>query len=142
MGLGINATKTTTATGAAGDISVVERIERSADPRSAASPSVTPIWPHASAWPSLVVLNIVDLVLTKRFLALGLAEGNPLMVAAVQSWHAAACKAAILGGLIWSFARRPATATRLALVYAGVGLYLLSAYVNFGAIRSAEAMLR
>jgi hypothetical protein len=140
MGQGINATKTTTATGAAGDISVVERIsidspiggitQRDADRASRVGLAV------------LVVLNILDLVLTKRFLALGLAEGNPLMAAAVQSWHAAAVKAAILGGLVWSFARRPATATRLALVYGGVGLYLLSAYVNYGAIRSAEALLR
>lgn len=139
MGLGINATKTTTAAGASGDITVVERIELDA-PIGGITQRDADLASRIGL-AALVILNVVDLVLTKRFLALGLAEGNPLMVAAVQSWHAAACKAAILGGLIWSFARRPATATRLALVYAGVGLYLLSAYVNFGAIRSAEAML-
>jgi hypothetical protein len=139
MGQGSNATKTTTAAGAAGEISVVERIQ--VDTRLAGITQRDADRASRIGLAALVVLNVVDLVLTKRFLALGLAEGNPLMAAAVQSWHAAACKAAILGGLVWSFARRPATATRLALVYAGVGLYLLSAYVNYGAIRSAEALL-
>jgi len=140
MELGIKGTKTTTAAGAAGDISVVERIELDA-------PSLGGITQRDADRAShiglalLVVLNVLDIILTKRFLALGMAEGNPLMVAAVQSWGAAACKAAILAGLIWSFARRPATATRLALVWAGVGLYVLSAYVNFSAIRAAEAVL-
>ncbi len=133
-------TKITTATGVGGDVSVIERIE--VDP-----PAVGGIAQRGADRAShlglavLVVLNVVDIVLTKRFLALGLVEGNPLMVAAVRSWYAAACKAAILGGLAWSFARRPATATRLALVWAGVGLYVLSAYVNYGAIRAAEAAL-
>ena len=140
MGLGIIATKTTTAAGAEGEISVIERIDV-VDPLGGITQRDADRASRIGLG-ALVVLNIVDLVLTKRFLALGLAEGNPLMAAAVGSWHAAACKAAILGGLVWSFARRPTTATRLALVYAGVGLYLLSAYVNFGAIRAAEAMLR
>ena len=133
-------TKTTTATGTGGDVSVVERIEL--DPPAAGG--ITQRGADRASHLGLallVVLNVVDIVLTKRFLALGLVEGNPLMVAAVRSWHAAAVKAAILGGLVWSFARRPATATRLALVWAGVGLYLLSAYVNLSAIRSAEALL-
>jgi hypothetical protein len=138
MSLSSDATKTTTGVGAAGDVGIVGRGEvgapagitqRDADLASRIGLA------------ALVVLNVVDLVLTKRFLSLGLAEGNPLMAAAVTSWHAAACKAVILGALIWSFARRPTTATRLALVYAGVGLYLLGAYVNYGAIRSAEALL-
>jgi len=89
----------------------------------------------------LIVLNVVDIALTRRFLALGLSEGNPLMAVAVQSWAAAACKVAILCGLAWSFAHRTATATRLVLVWTGVGLYLLAAYVNLSAIRAAEAAL-
>ena len=140
MELGIKATKSTTAAGSAGDISIVERIEL--DP-----PAVGGITQRGADLAShvglalLVVLNVVDIILTRRFLALGLEEGNPLMVAAVRSWSAAACKAVILGGLVWSFAKRPATATRLALVWAGVGIYLLGAYVNLGAIRSAESLV-
>jgi len=141
MGLGINATKTTTASGAAGEVTIVERIELD-------EPSIAGITQGGADRAShvglavLVVLNIVDLVLTRRFLALGMGEGNPLMATAVRSWTAAVCKAAILGGLVWSFARRPATATRLALVWTGVGIYVLSAYVNFEAIRAAEALVR
>lgn len=140
MEQGATATRTTTANGTAGEVSVVERIE--VDPPLAGG--ITQRGADTASRVGLallVVLNVVDIVLTKRFLALGLVEGNPLMVAAVQSWHAAAWKAAILGGLVWSFARRPTTATRLALVWAGVGLYLLSAYVNWSAVRSAEALL-
>ena len=138
---GITGTRTTTASGIAGDIAVVERIELD----DSVPGGITQRGADRAARLGLgllVVLNVVDLVLTKRFLALGLTEGNPLMVAAVRSWHAAALKAAILGGLVWSFARRPTTATRLALVWAGVGLYLLGAYVNLGAIRAAEALVR
>lgn len=140
MELGITGTKTTTASGAGGDISVIERIQVD-------EPSITGITQRAADRAShvglvlLIALNVVDLVLTRRFMALGLTEGNPLMATAVHSWSAAACKAAILGGLVWSFARRPATATRLALVWAGVGFYLLSAYVNTEAIRSAQALV-
>ncbi len=140
MGLGIAGTKTTTAGGIAGDVSVVERIELD-DPRPLGITQRDADRASRIGLALLVVLNVADVVLTKRFLALGLTEGNPLMVAAVESWYAAACKAIILGALVWSFARRPATATRLALVWAGVGLYVLSAYVNWGAIRAAEAML-
>ncbi len=140
MHLGIMGTKTTTASGAAGDVSVVERIEVDPPPVGGITQRGADRASHIGL-ALLVVLNVVDVVLTKRFLALGLVEGNPLMVAAVESWQAAACKAAILGALVWSFSRRPATATRLALVWAGVGLYVLSAYVNLGAIRAAEAAL-
>ena len=140
MGLGLQGTTTITASGADGDVSVIERVELEPRPTSGISQREADRASHIGL-ALLVVLNVLDIVLTKRFLALGLAEGNPLMVAAVDSWHAAACKAAILGGLIWSFARRPATVTRLALVWAGVGLYILGAYVNYGAIRSAEALL-
>jgi len=140
MDVGIRATKTTTARGAAGDISVVEHLEL--DP-----PTMGGITQRGADRASriglalLIVLNVVDLWLTRRFLALGLTEGNPLMMVAVRSWSAAACKAVILGGLAWCFVKRPATATRLALVWTGVGLYLLGAYVNLGAIHSAEALL-
>lgn len=140
METGIKGTRTTTASGIAGDVSIVERIELD-DP---ATGGITQRGADRAARVGLallVVLNVVDLVLTRRFLALGLTEGNPLMVAAVRSWHAAACKAAILAALVWSFARRPTTATRLALVWAGVGLYLLGAYVNMSAVRAAEALL-
>lgn len=141
MDLGIKATRTTTASGAAGEISVIERI----DVEPVVSGGITQSGADRASRVGLgllVVLNVVDLLLTKRFLALGLVEGNPLMVAAVRSWHAAAIKAVILGALVWSFATRPTTATRLALVWAGVGLYLLGVYVNLGAIRSAEATLQ
>ncbi len=89
----------------------------------------------------LIALNVIGIVLTRRFLSLGLEEGNPLMAVAVRSWGAAAGKVAILAGLAWSFAKRPATATRLVLVWTGVGLYLLAAYVNLSAIQAAEAAL-
>jgi len=141
MELGIKGTKTTTATGAEGEISVVERFEL--DPP--AGNGITQRGADVAARVGLallIVLNIVDIVLTRRFLALGLEEGNPLMAAAVRSWHAGACKAAILGVLAWSFVKRPATAARLALVWTGVGLYLLAAYVNVSTIRTAEALLR
>ena len=141
MELGIKGTKTTTASGAAGDVSVIERFELDPPSRGGITQRDADRASHIGLG-LLVVLNVVDILLTRRFLALGLTEGNPLMVAAVRSWHAAACKAAILGALVWSFAKRPATATRLALVWTGVGLYLLGAYVNLGAIRSAEALLR
>jgi len=137
----LTGTKTTTASGAAGDISVIERIEID-DPSPAAITQGGADRAARIGLALLVALNVLDLVLTKRFLALGLQESNPLMVAAVRSWQAAACKAAILGALVWSFARRPTTATRLALVWTGVGLYVLGAYVNLGAIRAAEAFLR
>jgi hypothetical protein len=139
MGLGLQGTTTITASGADGDVSVIERIELD-QPLAGISQRDADRASHIGL-ALLVVLNVLDIALTKRFLALGLAEGNPLLVAAVDSWAAAACKATILGGLVWSFARRPATVTRLALVWAGVGLYVLSAYVNYGAIRSAEALL-
>ena len=141
METGIRGTKTTAATGAAGEISVIERFE-------IGSPAAGGITQRGADIASrvglalLVVLNVVDIVLTKRFLALGLEEGNPLMVAAVRTWHAGALKAAILAALAWSFLKRPATAGRLALVWTGVGLYLLAAYVNLGAIRAAETLLR
>jgi len=137
MERGITGTRTTTASGAG--VSVVDRIPVD-------EPSVGGITQRGADRAShvglalLVTLNVLDLVLTRRFHSLGLSEGNPLMATAVRSWSAAACKAAILGGLVWSFARRPATATRLALVWTGVGLYLLSAYVNTEAIRAAEAL--
>ncbi len=140
MELGIRGTKTTTASGAAGDVSVIERIEVDEPKLGGITQRDADRASHVGL-ALLMVLNIVDIVLTRKFLDLGLTEGNPLMTAAVQSWTAAACKAAILGALMWSFAKRPATATRLALVWAGVGLYVLSAYVNLGAIRSAEALL-
>lgn len=140
METGITGTKTTTASGVAGDVSVVERIELD-DPAPGGITQRDADRAARIGLALLVVLNVVDLILTRRFLALGLTEGNPLMVAAVQSWHAAACKAVILGGLVWSFARRPTTAARLALVWAGVGLYLLGAYVNLSAVRAAEALV-
>jgi len=140
MGQKLTATKTTTATGAAGDVSVVERVEL--DPPMAGG--ITQQGADRASTLGLallIVLNVVDIALTRRFLTLGLSEGNPLMAVAVQSWAAAACKVAILCGLAWSFAHRPATATRLILVWTGVGLYLLAAYVNLSAIRAAEAAL-
>ena len=140
MELGITGTKSTTAAGSAGDISVVERIELDTPALGGISQRGADRASHVGL-ALLVALNVVDIMLTRRFLALGVEEGNPLMVAAVRSWSAAACKAAILGGLVWSFAKRPATATRLALVWAGVGVYLLGAYVNLGAIRTAEGLL-
>jgi hypothetical protein len=141
MELGIKGTKTTTATGVAGDVSVIERIELDAPTLGGITQQSADRASHIGL-ALLVALNILDIVLTKRFLALGLTEGNPLMAAAVQSWGAAFCKAAILGGLVWSFATRPATAIRLALVWTGVGLYLLGAYVNYSAIQTAQSMLR
>jgi hypothetical protein len=141
MDVGLKGTRTTTASGVAGDISVIERIELD-PPRQGGITQRDADRASRVGLALLVALNIVDLWLTRRFLALGLTEGNPLMMAAVRSWSAAACKAAILGGLVWCFAKRPATATRLALVWTGVGLYLLGAYVNLGAIHSAEALLR
>ena len=140
MDLGIKATKTTTATGATGDVSVIERIEVDFPAHS----GITQDGADRAArlgLALLIALNIFDIILTKRFLALGLTEGNPLMVAAVQSWQATVCKAIILGALAWSFAHRPTTATRLALVWAGVGLYVLGTYVNYSAIQTAEAIL-
>lgn len=139
MELGIKGTKITTATGIAGDISVVERIELNEPVAGGITQRGADIASRVGLI-LLVVLNVVDIILTKRFLALGLEEGNPLMATAVQSWQAGACKAAILGALGWCFLKRPATATRLALVWAGVGLYLLAAYVNLGTIRAAEAL--
>jgi hypothetical protein len=138
---GTTGTRTTTAHGAEGDISVVERIELHQPAGPGISQGQADRASHVGL-ALLVVLNVVDLVVTRRFLALGMTEGNPLMVTAVRSWTAAACKAAVLGGLVWSFAKRPATATRLALVWTGVGLYLLSAYVNVEAIRAASALAR
>ena len=140
MDLGLKGTKTTTASGASGDVSVVERIDLD-EPSGLGITQAGADSASRIGLALLVALNIIDLVLTRRFQSLGMSEGNPLMATAVRSWSAGLCKAAILGGLVWSFARRPATATRLALVWAGVGLYLLSAYVNLGAIRSAEALL-
>jgi len=139
MGQKLLATKTTTATGAAGDVSVVERVELDR-PTGGITQQGADRASHLGLV-LLIVLNVVDIALTRRFLALGLSEGNPLMAVAVQSWAAAACKVAILCGLAWSFAHRPATATRLILVWTGVGHYLLAAYVNFSAIRAAEAAL-
>jgi len=40
----------------------------------------------------LIALNVIDIALTRRFLTLGLEEGNPLMAVTVRSWTAAACK--------------------------------------------------
>lgn len=140
MDLGIEATRTTTASGMAGDVSVIEHIEV----HPPTGRGITQDGADRAARVGLallIALNVCDVILTRRFLALGLTEGNPLMAAAVRSWQALACKVLILGALAWSFARRPATAARLALVWTGVGLYLLGAYVNYGAIRSAEAFL-
>jgi hypothetical protein len=139
MELGITGTKTTTASGIAGDVSVVERIELDLPVEGGITQRGADIASRVGLV-LLVVLNVVDIVLTKRFLTMGLEEGNPLMMQAVHSWHAAAVKAAILGALAWCFLKRPATAARLALVWTGVGLYLLAAYVNLGTIRAAEAM--
>lgn len=141
MGQKLAGTKTRTAAGAAGDITIVERIEF--DPPSGGG--ITQQGADRASHVGLallIALNVIDIALTRRFLALGLEEGNPLMAVAVRSWSAAACKVAILAGLAWSFAKRPATATRLVLVWTGVGLYLLAAYVNFSAIQAAEAALR
>lgn len=137
MGQKLAGTKTTTATGAAGDVTIIERVEL--DPPAAGG--ITQAGADRASHLGLVllvVLNVVDIALTRRFLALGLEEGNPLMAVAVRSWAAAGCKVAILAGLAWSFAKRPATTTRLVLVWTGVGLYLLAAYVNFSAIQAAE----
>ena len=140
MELGIKGNKSTTAAGSAGDITIVERIELNPPALGGITQRGADLASHVGLG-LLVVLNVVDIILTKRFLALGLEEGNPLMVAAVRSWYAAAAKAAILAGLIWSFAKRPATAIRLALVWTGVGVYLLVAYVNLSAIRAAESLV-
>ena len=136
MGQKLAGTKTRTATGAAGDVTIVERIEL--DPPAGGITQAGADRASHLGLVLLIVLNVVDIALTRRFLALGLEEGNPLMAVAVRSWAAAACKVAILAGLAWSFAKRPATTTRLVLVWTGVGLYLLAAYVNFSAIQAAE----
>jgi hypothetical protein len=117
-------------------------------PRPAATPSAPPAPDPLGAsqeaadraarfgWALLVALNVVDLLLTRRFLALGGAEGNPLMAFAVRSWRAAAAKAFVLAVLALRFATRPATVARLALVWLAVGFYVLAAYVNWGAVQA------
>lgn len=85
MGQKLAGTKTRTAAGSAGDITIVERIEfdrpggitqQGADRASHIGLAL------------LIALNVIDIVLTRRFLALGLEEGNPLMAVAVRSWTA------------------------------------------------------
>ncbi|MEO5680172.1 MAG: DUF5658 family protein [Acidimicrobiales bacterium] len=139
MGQALSGVRATTA--ADGDITVIERLELDPAPVVGITQRSADRASHVGL-ALLIALNVVDIVLTRRFLALGLDEGNPLMAVAVRSWTAAACKVAILAALAWSFAHRPATATRLALVWTGVGLYVLGAYVNLSAIQAAEALRR
>lgn len=141
MGQALSGVRTTTATGVHGDVTVTERIELDPPTAGGISQRSADRASHIGL-ALLIALNVVDIVLTRRFLSLGLDEGNPLMAVAVRSWTAAACKVAILAALAWSFAHRPATATRLALVWTGVGLYVLGAYVNLSAIQAAEALRR
>lgn len=110
-----------------GGIRIVERTRL--DPPSAGgiSQQVADRGSHI-ALALLIVLNVFDLVLIERSVELGLAAPW------VQPWQVAAGRAAILGGLVWSFARRPATPGRLVLVWAAVALSLLAVYGRFGTV--------
>ncbi len=83
----------------------------------------------------LGVLNVADVVLTKRFMSAGLTEGNPLMAGLVQDWRMGAVKALILGGLFLKAVTSRPSVARACLLWAGVGVYALASYVNWQALQ-------
>jgi len=86
----------------------------------------------------LLVLNVVDVILTSRFLAAGVAEGNPLMAPVVErSWLAMATKVAVLGALGWRLLTRKVPIGVLCGVWTVVGVYAAVAYVNWMVLQAA-----
>jgi hypothetical protein len=85
----------------------------------------------------LLVLNVVDVILTSRFLAEGVAEGNPLMAPVVESSALAmGLKVALLGALGWRFLTRKVAIGVLCAAWGVVGIYAAVAYVNLLVLRS------
>ena len=85
---------------------------------------------------ALVVLNVVDVLLTKAFLRVGLQEGNPLMAGLVRDGRMAIIKGIILGALALKVASSPGRVGRTCFLWAAVGVYALASYVNFTALQS------
>ena len=87
----------------------------------------------------LLVLNVVDVILTSRFLAEGVAEGNPIMAPIVErSSLAMALKVAVLGALGWRFLTRKVPVGVLCAAWGVVGIYATVAYVNLLVLRSVS----
>src|SRR5688500_5237575 len=85
----------------------------------------------------LLVLNVVDVILTSRFLAEGVAEANPIMAPIVESSALAmALKVALLGALGWRFLTRKVPIGVLCAAWGVVGIYATVAYVNVLVLRT------
>jgi hypothetical protein len=85
----------------------------------------------------LLVLNVVDVVLTQRFLAKGVDEGNPIMAPIVESSALAlGLKLAVLGVLGYRFTTRKVPIGVLCGTWLVVGVYATVAYVNVLVLRA------
>ena len=85
----------------------------------------------------LLVLNVVDVILTSRFLAEGVAEGNTLMAPIVErSALPMALKVSVLGALGWRFLTRKVPIGVLCAAWGVVGIYATVAYVNVMVLRA------
>lgn len=83
----------------------------------------------------LIVLNFVDILLTRAFLNHGVNEGNALMRGVVGDWRMTAIKAAVLVPLAYRTWNRRPTIGFVCVLWSAVGWYVLSAYVNWEILR-------
>ena len=87
----------------------------------------------------LLVLNVVDVILTSRFMEKGVAEGNPIMAPIVESSALAmGLKVAVLGVLGWRFLTRKVPIGVLCAAWGVVGIYATVAYVNVLVLRAVS----
>lgn len=85
-------------------------------------------------------LNLIDVILTRKFLDLGMEEGNPIVAGIAGDWRLIAVKTIVLAALLYKTVTSKPDVSRVCLLWSAVGFYTLAGYVNWSMIQQLQNM--